>query len=198
MLSTKVCATEYEEITYDDLVSRLNKKKNSIQSDIYHPLDTIMIHAGFGLISSVSTLKAANQEFTRQQNGFQVSLGIDLFSAQWAAEGSILNYGTDSSGTETRSLHELDMKILYRNYITDTLAYRIGTGLSTRHLKISDSQNGLNIDDTTPAWIASAGLETYISRNFSVGADVGLKLAMVTRTADKSAFNLALKLNSYF
>lgn len=198
MSTTKVCATEYEEITYDDLVNRLNKKKTSIQSNINHPLDSIMIHAGFGLVSSVSSIRIGNSESSRQQNGFQLSFGIDLFSEQWAAEGTILNYGTDSSGSETRTLRELDMKILYRSKWADGLSSRFGAGLSTRTLKISDTQTALNINDTTPAWVFSAGLESFLSRNFSIGTDLGFKFAMISRTADKNAVNFALRLNSYF
>jgi hypothetical protein len=197
--TTKVHAAEYEEVTYEDLVNRLNKKKVSIEnSSGHHPMDDILIHAGAGLVTSVTSIKINDQNFTRQQNGFQLSMGIDLFSDQWAAEGTILNFGTENSGSETRSLHEVQMKVIYRNKMNAQMGVRVGGGFSTRTLKISDPVAGLYINDTTPAWAGSLGLDSYLTKSFSIGADLSLKSAMIATTTDKSSVDFTIRLNSYF
>jgi hypothetical protein len=196
---TKVHAeSEYEEITYDDLVNRIDKKRTVIQSNTNHPLDNIMLHAGFGLVTSFTNLNIGDKTINRQQNGFQITAGIDLFSPDWMAEGAIVNFGSDSSGTEQRNLHELDMKVVYKNHLAGDTIVRYGFGFATRQYKFSDSVTGANYDESTPAWLGSVGVESMISKYFGIAGDLGLKSAMVSRTIDKNAIDFAIRFNSYF
>ena len=80
-----LAAGEPQEVSYDDLVNELNRKKSTFRSNAEaSPFDTIKIHAGLGLITSANDISAGSSSGTKYQNGFQLSLGIDLFSPEWA------------------------------------------------------------------------------------------------------------------
>jgi hypothetical protein len=189
---------DFEEVSYDDLVNQLNRKKTSITENANDPLDAMKIHAGFGLITSANSVNVQGKDSFKYQNGFQISLGIDLFSANWAAETALRNFGQAFSGTETRSLREFDLKLMRRDLISSTMGYRMGAGIGTRYLKIDDSAQNLSINDSTPASLFFAGLDAYLSKNMSLGIEAGLRSSMVNQTADKNAADLTVRLDSYF
>jgi hypothetical protein len=199
LVTTLVGAQEYEEVSYADLVQKLNRKKTSLKSlDESHSLDQIMIHAGAGLVSGLATYTYGGSEQVRQHSGIQLSFGIDLFSPSWMAEAALRNFGTGQSGTETRSLRETSMKIYYRSLSQKSTRLRFGTGIATRYLKVSDDFNGLAINETTPAFLGSVGIDSYINKNFSLGIEGMFRTAMLGSTFDKNSFDLMLRFDTYF
>lgn len=192
-------ATEYEEVSYDDLVNQINKRKSSVIRNANDPLDDIKLHAGFGLITSANNVNTGQGRDTlKYQNGFQLSLGIDLFSPYWSSELAIRNFGQAKSGTETRSLREFDLKFMNRNHLSEGAGYRLGAGIGNRYLKIDDDYNGVAIDDSTPTALFFGGIDAYVNKNISFGIEGGLRTSMVNQTADKSAFDLTVRLDTYF
>lgn len=190
---------EYDEVTYEDLVQRISQKKNQISRSQTEPqLESLMIHAGFGLTTAVNSININGKDTLKSQNGFQLSLGIDLFSENFMAEGAIRNFGQSYSGFETRSLREFDLKLLYHDKYANHTGFHLGSGLGTRFLKISDSASNVNISDTTPALIAVGGIDAYVARNTSVGFEMGWRSALVTSTIDKNAMDLTVRLDSSF
>jgi hypothetical protein len=190
-------AADYQEVSYDDLVNQISQRKNSVVSNANDPFDSIKLHAGLGLLSSVNNVNTGRGGDTlKYQNGFQLSLGIDLFSPQWAAELALRNLGQAKSGTETRSLREFDMKFMHRDLISSNMGYRLGAGLGTRYLKISDTDT--SIDDSTPTALLFGGLDMYATKNFSVGVESGFRTSMVNQTADKGALDIMLRMDTYF
>jgi hypothetical protein len=162
-------------------------------------LDQIQLHAGLGLISSANSIRAAGQrDQIKYQSGFQLTLGIDLFSPSWVAETALRNFGQVRSGTEVRSLREFDLKLMNRNLISDVTGYRAGLGIGHRYLKIDDEANNLSINDNTPTALFFVGLETYLSKTLSIGLEAGLRSSMVIETADKASADLTLRLDTYF
>ncbi len=198
--SPKVQAEEYEEVSYDDLVNQISHRKSQINSrqETSANFDNLLIHAGIGLVTTATSINYQGNDNLKYQNGFELSMGIDLFSENWATEGVIRNFGQSTSGSETRSLRELDLKILYRSSPLNKFGFRAGAGLGTRYFKLSDSANGASIDDTTPTALAFGGLDVYLSKNVSLGIEAGLRSAMVSSTTDKNSIDTALHLDTYF
>lgn len=196
----KVLAEEYEEVSYDDLVHQINQRKSQISSrqESSANFEDLLIHAGFGLVTTATSISYQGNSNLKYQNGFELSMGIDLFSENWATEGVIRNFGQSTSGSEVRSLRELDLKILYRKLPTNKVGFRFGAGLGTRYFKLSDAANGANIDDTTPTALAFGGVDVYLSRNVSLGLETGLRSAMVSSTTDKNSIDTTIHLNTYF
>jgi len=200
LFGTKVLAEEYEEVSYDDLVNQISHRKSQLNSrqETSANFDNLMIHAGLGLVTTATSINYQGSNNLKYQNGFQLSMGIDLFSESWATEGVIRNFGQSTSGSEIRSLRELDLKILYRGTPANRVGLRAGAGLGTRYFKLSDSANGITIDDTTPTALAFAGFDIYLSKGVSIGIETGLRSAMVSSTTDKNSMDTTLRLDTYF
>lgn len=194
--STQVLAAnqDYEEVSYDQLLDQLSQKKKQVYHNANDPFDSIMIHAGFGLIGGVNNIS----DGYKYQNGFQLSVGIDLFSPLWATEGVIRNFGTAKSGTESRTIKEFDLKVLHKQKISGQIGYRVGGGLGTRYLKINDDANGVYINDSTPTMLLFGGIDGYVSKNFSLGLELGARNAMVSNTADKNSMDATVRMDTYF
>jgi hypothetical protein len=197
LVSTLAQAADYEEVSYDDLVNQINKRKNSVVRDANDPLDNIKLHAGVGLLTSANNINTGQGSDTlKYQNGFQLSLGIDLFSPEWAAETALRNFGQAKSGSETRSLREFDLKLMHRHMLSSSSGFRLGAGIGTRYLKIDDVN--VNIDDTTPTALIFGGLDIYAAKNFSVGIESGFRTSMVNQTSDRGSLDLTVRLDTYF
>jgi len=196
--STLAQAAVMEEVSYDDLVNQLSQKRQSIATPDTDPFDSIKIHAGFGLIGSANKVNVEGDNATKWQSGFQISLGVDLFSPHWGAEGDVRNFGQARSGTETRSLREYDLKFFHRNHFSQTAGYRVGAGVGTRYLKIDDEVNGVFIQDNTPTAVLFGGIDAYASKGLSFGIEAGWRNSMINATADRNAMDLTLRLDTYF
>ncbi len=199
LASTLVQAAEYEEVSYEDLVNQINKRKSTVIRNANDPLDQNLLHAGFGLISSAHTLNTSRgRADTRYQTGFQLTLGIDLFSPQWSAETALRNFGQTSSGSETWSLREFDLKLMNRDMLSASAGYRVGAGLGNRYLKLEDPLAQLSVNDNTPTAVFFGGLDIFLKKNLSLGIESGLRTSMVTDTTDKNSFDLTVRLDTYF
>lgn len=201
LTSTLVQAAEdYQEVSYDDLVNQLNKKKTSVIRGANDPFDNIQLHAGFGLITSANNVNTGgSRDVLKYQNGFQLSLGIDLFSPNWTAETALRNFGQARSGTETRSLREFDLKLMHRDSLgSDKAGFRLGAGIGNRYLKIDDPDNGININDNTPTALFFGGIDAFASKNLSLGIEAGVRTSMINQTADRSAVDLTVRMDTYF
>lgn len=197
LLSTYVHAEDVHELTYDDLVEQLSQKKARVVRNQTDIRDDLKIHAGFGLLGSMNNVNAGGtHDEIKYQNGFQISLGIDLLSPVWASEVALRNFGQAKSGTETRSLREFDLKIMHKDLWSRNSGYRLGGGLGTRYLKLQDQT--LDIEESTPVALIFGGLDIYAAKNFSVGLESGLRSPLVNASADKGGLDLTLRMDAYF
>jgi len=197
-MSTKVQAQEYDEVSYDDLINQINKKRSRAALNEASVLDDITLHAGFGLITSSMNVQEPTRMIQLQMTGFQMSFGIDLFSPNLVAEGAIRNFGSDNEGSESHSYRELDMKVFYHLPSTGkNLGFRLGTGLATQYLTLADA-GGVNIDESSPAAIVFAAIEANPSKNFGIGAEAGYRSALLNNSADRSSMDLMIRLDGYF
>ena len=188
-----------EEIRYEELVNQLTaKRKASISRSTPDTLDNLKIHAGFGLIGSANSVNINGSNSIKYQNGFQVSLGIDLFSPEWASEVDMRNFGQTKSGTETRSLREFDLKFMNRAMFNSIYGYRLGAGIGNRYLKIEDERNDISINDNTPCGLMLFGLDSMINKNMSVGIEGVFHSSLINRTADRNSLDMTFRLDTYF
>lgn len=188
-----------EEIRYEDLVNQLTaKRKANISRSTPDTLDNLKIHAGIGLIGSANSVNINGSNAIKYQNGFQVSLGIDLFSPEWASEVDMRNFGQTKSGTETRSLREFDLKFMNRAMFNSIYGYRLGAGIGNRYLKIEDERNDISVNDNTPCGLMLFGLDSMISKNMSVGLEGVFHSSLINRTADRNSLDMTVRLDTYF
>lgn len=189
-------SSDYQEVSYDDLLNELSAKKRTLTVKERHSFDDVKLHAGVGYVNSFTNIAAEGKNFNRHATGIQLSLGMDLFSENWYSEGVFRNYGQSTSGTEDFSLRELDLKLGYTAKLENIWSYSISSGLSNRFLKFSDHSRGIDVNDTTPSLVISTGVVGQLHRNLSIGAEVGARSSLVNRTADKNSVDFSLRLTT--
>ncbi|AHI05575.1 hypothetical protein BDW_05335 [Bdellovibrio bacteriovorus W] len=191
-------SSDYEEVSYEDLLKELDQKKNQMRSSIRtnDSLDAVKMHVGVGFANSFTNISADKSNFNRHASGVQVSLGMDLMTPEWFTEGVFRNYGVNTSGNEELSLKELELKLGYTNYLEGIWKYSLSAGISNRFMKFSDDTRGISVNDTTPSLVVGTGFNAQINRFISLGAEVSARTALVDRTADKNSFDLIFKLNT--
>jgi hypothetical protein len=196
---TLVQAQEYKEQSYDDLLNELTSRTKKSQSYYANEsLDSIKIHVGFGALASANKIKIQDKTLIKEQSGFQLSMGLDLFSQNWATEIVIRNFGQTESATEIRSLREYDLIVLFKDKLENQMGYRFGMGLGTRYLRISDNANNIFIDSSTPTGVLFIGAEAFLSQYLSIIFDMGTRTALITDTVDKNSIDLGLNLVTNF
>ncbi len=186
---------DYEEVSYDDLLTELTSKKQKLQHD-NNVGETPRLHIGIGYANSFSNISTGGEKFSRHATGIQINAGTDLISPEWYAEGIFRNYGSNTEGTEDYSLRELEGKIGYTNLLQNVWHYTISTGVSNRFMKFSDSSRNINVDESTPSLVISTGILAQVHRNLSIGAEISGRTAMVNRSADQNSFDFAFRLNT--
>ncbi len=193
---TNVHAADYNEVTYDDLLSELKSKTTKIQTKNMSSFDDITIHAGIGYINSFTQLSYEGSQFIRYQNGIQLAMGVDLFSPFWYAEGVFRNFGVTEYQQEELSLREFDLKIGFKNQLRGPIYLNIGTGLANRYLNYSDQSKQIKFNSSSPNWIVTAGIYGQLFKMMSLGIELGAKNAVIPRTYDKGSFDFTLRLNT--
>lgn len=196
LVQAAASSSDYEEVSYDDLLNELSSKKKNFVKKEQSSFDDVRLHAGIGYANSFTNISTQNENFSRHASGIQLSVGMDLFSANWYSEGVFRNYGLTSSGSEEFTLREVDLKIGYTNNLQSIWSYSLSSGLSNRFLRFSDSSRGISVDDTTPSLVISSGMTAQLHKNLSIGAEIGARSALVNRTADKNSVDFALRLTT--
>lgn len=198
-VTTKVQAkenNEYTELTYDELLQELQSKHRSLHQKSYSSFDDIKIYAGLGYINALSTIKHNQSDIYRYQNGVQLSLGVDLFSRNWYAEGVFRNFGLTNYGFEELSLKEIDLKIGHQALISGAWFYTLGGGLTNRYLHYSDPLHKFSSDVSTPFITLSTGAFLQLNSNLSFGIEINTKAALVGRTIDKNSNDFTLRMTT--
>lgn len=198
LLIGPLASAEYEEISYEQLLDRLSKKKAAVQSSHYDPFESIKIHAGVGLITSAQQIQINDGTGYRYQNGFEFNLGIDLFSPQWTSEVNLRNFGTTETDTESRNIREYALKLMYKNSLAENMGYRLGGGLGTRLLRFTNQTKEVSLQESTSVYILAGGVDFYINPVLSLGIEAGTRQALVGNSSDKSSADISLRLDTRF
>lgn len=187
---------------YDSIVKGLSSSQLRHRESDSDPLANVQIHGGVGLVTSLLSLKnSKGTKLSGFQNGVEASLGIDLFSLHWMAEGSIRRYSdAEIDRTVSTTLQEFDLSLIYRTPLTQSVKLHFGFGLAARFLELKTRlANQVEIEEySTPSSILSLSVDSPITRELSFGAGLSYRSAMVTDSADRSAVDASLKVGAHF
>lgn len=204
--SVNAATTDSDEsgLGYESIIGELEKQDIPlpVAGESEDPFDLAKIHLGFAMLSSYSNFQTANGKGeSGLLTGFELSFGIDLFSPNWMALGSIRSYSSEKLGESLRAkLQEFDLKVFYKNYLSRRVQGVFGAGLSARYLDLKTEEAGMQktTQYTTPASVLSAGFMARMGKQISIGPEFSYRSAMITETADKNAFDGMLKLDAQF
>jgi len=186
---------------YDSIVNELNREAERpvhVRARVHpanDPLDTVWFHFGVGGSTMTETLSLDDgSQYYLGLKGLQISGGIDLFSQNWMAEGTLRNFGQGSEQPTQLSLQEFELKIIYRDRLTRQLGFHVGGGLSARYLSIERPGKGA-LNYTTPTSLATGGFDVFISDRLSVGLEASARDSLVAETIDHNSIDATLRLD---
>lgn len=197
---TALAFDEEEGLNYDAILQKLSRPE-SMAASSRSMLDEVKIHGGVGLTNALYGIKHPNGDSTyAAQRGVEVSLGIDLFSKFWIAEGAFRNYGQQKFENATLDLKEFDLKVVHRNQLSSLWGYRLGAGIVARYLQVSYQGPGLKYgeDYQTPHSVVQGGVETFLTRRWSLGADLAWKSALIDESPDRTGYDVTLRIAGHF
>jgi hypothetical protein len=147
-------------------------------------LDELALRPSFGIVQAITQFDdEAGTRSTSKDNGFELSLGVDLFSKHWTAEGVFRNF--------SQRMRETDINLIYRGEASWQNFYKLGGGLSTRSIK------GLSQSDF-PAAQFILGAESYLHPQFYFGFQLSARFFMVPSHSDKFTLESGLQLGTRF
>lgn len=203
-------SVDEEEIGYEDIVKDLSKdvskeqrraadnssRASTRQAGPQHSLDDVMIHGGVGFTHMFGTLNQSGNRTHLSQRGIQATLGIDLFSDYWLAEGSARNFSSHDYGNTNVALKEFDLKIVYHNKFAPKLGLKLGGGLAARYMQVSNQLG--TFDYTTPASVFTGGIELLAARNLTLAAEASARTALISETLDKNSYDMTVRIDANF
>ena len=114
-LSALANQSDYD-VNYDSIISELSRSRGKVALDSDEdPFNNIKLHGGVGFVTSLISISPGDRIITGLHNGVEANFGIDLFSRQWMAEGSIRSFGDSHLEGNNISLKEFDLKLTYHN-----------------------------------------------------------------------------------
>lgn len=192
------------DIGYDAIVDQLNRETASTVR-AHQParssstLDSVMMHGGLGFANFVQGLTFEDGSATTlNQRGIQAALGIDLFSPNWMSEGTFRTFAEDGDGKVRASVHEFELKILYKDRLAATrFGYRAGLGLTGRYLTIKRKDKPEE-SYTTPTSVATLGGDLFVNERLSLGADLNARNSLIGETIDHNSYDMTLRVDAHF
>jgi hypothetical protein len=195
---TKVQAssTDYEELTYDDLVSQLSEKKDiATQKKSRAQVNN---HVGLGIVNTWTQVVSDGKTYRPNMNGFELSTGVDLNSDRVRGEFAFRNFFEKSNGDQTGSLRELSAGLQFRRELNSVWRSKFGGGFSIRMLSFSAAADNVSEEVMSSMLMAGAGIEARMSSTVALGADLSTHFPFGTTTADRNSIDLGLKLDTTF
>ena len=183
--------------SYDSIVGDLSNRTSYKSQEKVLDLDSMKLHVGFGFNNTLTNLKKngnAPDKITLQ--GFQLSLGVDLFSPNVITEVSLINYNSNTKNEYKYGMKEFDLKTYYRHHLNRIMALRGGVGLGVRYLDISAPEG--SSDYTTPISQILAGAEAKLGKTLSFVTELSYKNAMTGSAPEKSAVDLTFRVDGHF
>lgn len=193
-----------QDMSFDQIVNDLNHQVNSksrtkIQSaNSNTAFSQVQIHTSFGFTQGIHYFQTQQESFQRFNQGLLLSVGVDLFSPQWIAEGVIKNYGSSQYQSETLNLREFELRLNYRQRHNNHLAFRLFNGLGARSLKWTVPARNIQYQSNTPVYQLGGVLDLIFAGNFSLGLELSGQTSLIAESFDRNSVALSLKFDNYF
>jgi len=166
--------------------------------------DETRIHLGISLVDSMQDyLIAPGVREKGTLRGFELGLGVDLFSPEWIAEGIISTFPQDSISDTNLSLSGFELRLLYEKPIFYGVTLHGGVGLGSRAYNLKTKPRAdhtvaaLDKSFNSGASVLVFGADYWPSGEVSAGLEVTNHLPMAAGD-DPSSIDFAVKLTGHF
>lgn len=185
---------DYQEVTYDELLSELNTKKSTNELQKKAPLN--QTYLGVGYVHSMTQLNVNRKNTSRSQNGLQLSASMNLDSPSLYAEGVLRNFSGSTLNQEDLQILQIDARLGYTNALSAPWKYNLFTGFSGRMVQASNAIQQYSVNEFTPSFTVGAGAMAEIHKNIRLGAEIGGRTSIFGRNTDKNSVDFALRLDT--
>jgi hypothetical protein len=197
ILCSIACASTFvyaQEEGFDSIVKELKSSLNDTPPPAQKiETDSTRVLAGAAVLGTYVNANAGSALLS----GFDLHLGVELFTSKWQAEISLRSFSTGRvQNNTTMSLDEYDLKLVRTGELQKTLNLRVGGGLAAQYLKTS--VNGDSTTDTAPSLLAVVGVEKVFSPKVTLGPDLSFRLPLISNSNEKASLDAGLRLNFYF
>lgn len=185
-----------EELGYDEIVSRLSKKKGVDQVEAPELRPKIKLSAGY--TTSFSNLSFKGQGGLWQHAGLQFTGSMLIPNSSWMGEAAFKNYANSTKGSQEFSARQLDFNIHYRMEGLGNWKPFAGLGLSTRFMRFIDLDRRATVDETSTAFQALGGLALETQEGLSLALVGSGRSPLDGAQLDRGALEVALNLGFLF
>ncbi len=197
---TAFAATSSGSYDIDDVTPTLHsKQKVQNESSIF---DDTRVHVNVGLLESFQSYDIAPG--IREQGGirgFQLGVGVDLFSPNWIAQGVIMNFPATGVDDTTLSSNAFELRIIYDHSILEGVTLHGGAGLGNRFYDIkSQVRSNLAAQESTfnsGAAVLIFGADYWPSGELSAGLELSTHVPLANGN-DPSSIDLAVNISGHF
>ena len=198
--------TDYEG-GFDSLVKELTQSRSTVdESSNIDPFDLVKIHFGIGVVNTLITFDTNKGLVSGGQHGFQASLGIDLFSPNWVAEGVVRSFAEVEMDQTWASLHEFDLKIAYQSTSRRFFNPFLGLGMAARYLDLKQMEKTSPAaaptktltQHSTPSSVIFTGISYPITDGMSLAAEISYRKPIIDETIERSAADFTIRFNTHF
>ena len=183
--------------SYDSIVGDLSNRTSGDVEELID-LDSMKLHAGFGFNNTLINLAPkGNYPDKVTLEGFQLSLGIDLFSPNVVTEVSLINYNSVAKESYKFALKEFDLKTYYRHHLNRIVAIRGGIGLGVRYFDIQSDTQGSE-EYTNPVSQILVGGEAKLGNRLSFVSELSYKNSLTGGAPEDSALDLTFRVDGHF
>lgn len=190
-----------EDVKEEGRISTKSKRKALISDSTF---DDVRIHLGASLLQSYQTFSIApGYQAQGGIRGFQLGLGIDLFSPHWIAQGLLINYPTAGIEDTTLSSNAFELRLIYDYPILLGVTLHGGMGIGNRYYNIkTQSRIGTSVMDGESSFNSGAvslvaGVEYWPTGEISGGIDLSHHMPMAS-SSEPSSFDLAIQISGHF
>lgn len=165
-----VASTDYEELTYQDLVDQLSQKKsNLVKQNTPSPEQNYQVRVGF--TNSFAKVNAPSSHYDISQGGVMVGFGLELEQKKWYAEGLFKNFSSSDHPNISVSFRELEARMGLQTQLEQKYAFKAFAGGNFRFLDYRDLKAGKSENLMTPSLNVGLAGEVFMNQIFSMGAE---------------------------
>lgn len=166
-------------------------------ADDHSIFDEVRLHVGAAFLTSLQNFDSypGNRE-SAGLRGFDLNFGADLFSANWMAEGHLINFPETSVGSSKLAANGFELRVVYDSAIYEAVTLHLGVGIASRSYTIK-TQGRRDSTFSSAASVIAVGSDYWLSGQFSAGAEVTAHTPLVSGD-DPSSLDLGLKVSGHF
>jgi hypothetical protein len=194
LLSTQITrAATSGSLDYDGYTST---NRASVEEDT-NIFDETRFHGGVGLLQSYQDVNVGNGKRERGGiRGFELNVGVDLFSPSWIAQGILTFLPENALGESSLSSNAFELRIIYEKPIFYGVTLHGGVGLANRFYDIKTK----GLPDHTfysGASVLVLGADYWPSGDVSAGVEVSNHLP-IANGDDPTSVDMGIKLSGHF